>query len=34
MKHARPITQDMIAAFKASYDADKSARVLTAATIP
>ena len=31
MKNARPITSEMIAAFKASYDADKSARVLTAA---
>ena len=31
MKHARPITSEMIAAFKASYDADKAARVLTAA---
>ena len=31
MKNARPITWEMIAAFKANYDADKSARVLTAA---
>ena len=31
MKNARPITSEMIAAFKASYDADKAARVLTAA---
>ena len=31
MKHARPITPAMIAEFKASYDADKSARILTAA---
>ena len=27
MKNARPITPEMIAAFKASYDADKEARV-------
>ena len=31
MKHARPITPEMIASFKASYDADKAAHVLTAA---
>ena len=31
MKHASPITPAMIAEFKASYDADKSARILTAA---
>lgn len=31
MKNARSITPDMIAAFKAGYDADRSARVLTAA---
>ena len=31
MKNARPITPEMIAAFKAGYDADKEARVLTAA---
>ena len=31
MKDARPITPAMIADFKAGYDADKAARVLTAA---
>ena len=31
MKNARPITPEMIASFKASYDADKAAHVLTAA---
>ena len=31
MEHARSITPAMIAAFKADYDADREARVLTAA---
>ena len=31
MKHARPITNEMIAGFKAGYDADNAARALTAA---